>query len=106
MIHRQDTGLFPFLPTAAPSYRARMASFEVTLKDHTVEYIDEADAYQQEGTMTTFFRNSEPRQVVDSWSHRVFSVRTTEVLMIRLVDEASTLPGARPLWAVHAAATS
>lgn len=80
-----------------------MANFEVTLKDHTVEYIDEADAYQQEGTMTTFFRNSEPRQVVDSWSHRVFSVRTAEVLMIRLVDEPAAYPGARPLRMVDAA---
>lgn len=63
-----------------------MASFAVTMKDHTVEYVEEVDAYQQEGTMTTFFRNGDLRQVVDSWSHRVFSVRTAEVLMIRLLD--------------------
>lgn len=64
-----------------------MAAFQLTLKDRTVEEIDKADAYQQEGAMTTFFRNDEPRQVVDSWSRRVFSVRTAEILMIRRLDE-------------------
>ncbi|MGD9752215.1 MAG: hypothetical protein AB7W59_14595 [Acidimicrobiia bacterium] len=74
-----------------------MASFAVTMKDHTVEYVGEVDAYQQEGTMTTFFRNGDLRQVVDSWSHRVFSVRTAEVLMIRLLDDVTDIDaGARP----------
>ncbi len=65
-----------------------MTSFEVTLKDRTVEQVADAHAYQQEGQMTTFFRNEECRNVVDSWSSRVFSVRTTEVLMIRQLGRA------------------
>lgn len=60
-----------------------MPSYEVTLKDRSVQEVDDAHAYQQEGQMTTFFRNDEARQMVDSWSRRVFSVRTSEVLMIR-----------------------
>lgn len=60
--------------------------FQVTLKDRTVEHIDGADAYQQEGQMTTFFRTAEGRQVVDCWSNRVASFRTAEILIIRRLE--------------------
>lgn len=60
-----------------------MTSYEVTLTDRTVERIDGADAYQQEGQMTTFFRRDGGRQVVDSWATRVASFRTSEILIIR-----------------------
>ena len=65
-----------------------MARFEITLKDRTVEVIDGADAYQQEGQMTTFFRTADGR-AIDSWSTRVASIRTTEVLMIRREELAA-----------------
>ncbi|MFN0028909.1 MAG: hypothetical protein ACKV2O_17240 [Acidimicrobiales bacterium] len=64
-----------------------MASYQVILTDRSVQEISEAHAFQQEGPMTTFFRNDEDRHVVDSWSTRVFSVRTAEVLMIRRVGD-------------------
>jgi hypothetical protein len=60
-----------------------MARYEVTLKDHTVECVDGADAYQQEGQMTTFFAMGPERRVVDCWSTRLASFRTSEVLFIR-----------------------
>ena len=60
--------------------------FEVTLRDRTKERIDGADGYQQEGQMTTFFRHGNGRQVVDCWSTRVASFRTSEVLIIRRLD--------------------
>ncbi|MCU1455297.1 MAG: hypothetical protein JWN46_3443 [Acidimicrobiales bacterium] len=60
-----------------------MPSYEVTLKDRTVERITGADAYQQEGQMTTFFRIASQRQVVDTWSTRIASFRTSEVIVIR-----------------------
>jgi len=60
-----------------------MPVYEVTLKDRTIERIDEADAYQQEGQMTTFFRTDSERQMVDTWSTRVASFRTSEILIIR-----------------------
>lgn len=66
-----------------------MASYEVTLKDRTVEHIDNADAYQQEGPMTTFFRITSGRQVVDSWSIRLASFRTTDVVAVRRHEEAA-----------------
>jgi hypothetical protein len=60
-----------------------MPTYHVTLKDHTVEVIDGADAYQQEGQMTTFFATREGRDVVDSWAVRVASFRTSEILIVR-----------------------
>ncbi len=63
-----------------------MASYEVTLRDRSVERIDDADAYQQEGPMTTFFRTASGRQVVDSWSVRLASFRTTEIMAVRRHD--------------------
>jgi hypothetical protein len=60
-----------------------MARYEVTLKDRTVELIDGADAYQQEGQMTTFFVVGDDRRVVDCWSTRLASFRTSEILIIR-----------------------
>lgn len=63
-----------------------MARFEVTLKDRTVEVIDGADAYQQEGQMTTFFATASDRQVVDCWSTRIASFRTSEILIVRRLN--------------------
>ena len=65
-----------------------MSSYRITLKDQSTELIDGADAYQQEGQMTTFFQNGSGRQVVDTWSTRVASFRTSEVMAIRRVEGA------------------
>jgi hypothetical protein len=68
--------------------------FEVTLRDRTVEVVDGADAYQQEGSMTTFFRRGDGRDVVDCWSTRVASFRTNEILIVRR-REGPALPHLR-----------
>ena len=60
--------------------------FEVTLRDSTRELIDGAD-YRQEGQMTTFFRHADGREIVDCWSTRIASFRTSEILIIRRLDE-------------------
>lgn len=72
-----------------------MASFEVTLKDRTVEILDDADSYQQEGQMTTFFRTTSDRQVVDCWSTRLASFRTTEILIVRRIERPTCTPELR-----------
>ena len=64
-----------------------MARYEITLKDRTVEVIDQADAYQQEGPMTTFFAMGDDRRVVDCWSTRLASFRTAEIVIIRRGSE-------------------
>lgn len=64
-----------------------MARYQVTMKDRTVEVIADADAYQQEGPMTTFFATGPGRQVVDCWSARIASFRTSEIIIVRRVGE-------------------
>jgi hypothetical protein len=58
-----------------------MASFEIKLKDGTVEVIEGADAYQPDGQFTTFFA-LDGRSVVDCWSVRVASIRSAEIVAV------------------------
>lgn len=92
----------PFLPTTAPSYRHPVAIFEVTLRDRTVQTIGGVDAYRQEGPMTTFFRTGPERRTIDSWSARVASVCTADVLLIRLAESEHPPPraGCHPVGSV------
>ena len=61
-------------------------TYEVTLADETTERIDDADAYQLEGPLTTFFRTPPGRAVVDCWSTRLASYRTADIRRIGLPD--------------------
>lgn len=67
----------------------------MVLRDRSVETVAGADAYQQEGPMTTFFRRDAGRAVVDSWSTRVASFRTADLLMVRRLDRPDGVPGAQ-----------
>ncbi len=58
-----------------------MPSFEVKLKDGTVETIEGADAYQPDGPFTTFFA-LDGKSVVDCWSVRVASIRSAEIVAV------------------------
>ena len=64
-------------------------AYRVQLTDDRTEVIDGADAYQQEGPLTTFFRTSPGRSVVDCWSTRLASFRTADIRVIRLVSAAA-----------------
>ncbi len=59
-----------------------MASFEIKLKDGTVEVIEGADAYQPDGQFTTFFVFEPGRTTVDCWSVRVASIRSAEIVAV------------------------
>jgi hypothetical protein len=65
-----------------------MPTFEVTLRDGAVQTVDGADAYQQEGPMTTFFRRGHGREVIDSWSMRMASYRTADIMIVRRLEAA------------------
>jgi hypothetical protein len=78
-----------------------MPTFEVMLQDRSVELVDGADAYQQEGPMTTFFRRADGRDVIDSWSTRVASFRTADLLVVRRREPAAASAGHPTLWAVN-----
>ena len=80
--------MLPFLPTGSPSYNSGMA-FTVTLRDHTVERVDGADAYTPERSLTTFFRTANARGAVDCWSVALASFRTDEILVIRRCGESN-----------------
>lgn len=59
--------------------------YEVMTVDGTTELVAGADAYRQEGPLTTFFRTDGDRRVIDCWSIRLASFRTTDVARVRLV---------------------
>lgn len=60
-----------------------MAQFAITLNDQTIDFVDGADAYQQEGPLTTFFAFTDDRRVIDCWSVRLASYRTSDISAIR-----------------------
>jgi hypothetical protein len=64
---------------------AGTTSFDVVLIDGSHERVDGADAYQQEQSMTTFFRSDGRRQAVDCWSVRVASFRTDHIVAVRRI---------------------
>lgn len=68
-----------------------MGNFVVVLKDGSVDRIADADTYEQEGPLTTFFRTSPDRQVIDCWSVRQASLRTADICSIRRFDEGDRL---------------
>jgi hypothetical protein len=70
--------------------RARDVNYEIRLKDGEAEVIEGADAYQQEGPLTTFFQTRAGRAVVDCWSRRLASYRTADIVRIRRTGPADT----------------
>ena len=63
-------------------------TFDITLRDGAVEQVVGADAYQQEQSMTTFFR-TDGRHAVDCWAVRMASFRTDQILAIRRSEVAA-----------------
>ena len=60
-----------------------MARFSVELSNDRIEQVAGVDAYQQEGPLTTFFAVESQRLVIDSWSTRVASFRTADIITVR-----------------------
>lgn len=60
-----------------------MTSFAVELTNDRTELVSGVDAYQQEGPLTTFFAAESNRMVLDSWSHRIASFRTADIVTVR-----------------------
>ena len=67
-----------------------MACYTLVRKDGEVELIEGADTYEQEGPLTTFFQVAPDRRVIDCWSVRLMSIRTTEVASIRRESNMSS----------------
>ncbi len=62
-----------------------MNEFEIALANGETVTVAGADAYQPEGPLTTFFAAGSSRQTIDSWSVRVASFRTTDIVAVRRV---------------------
>jgi hypothetical protein len=58
-------------------------AYVVQLAEQGPEVVEGADAYQLEGPFTTFFRTAPGRGVVDSWSTRLASYRTSDIRTIK-----------------------
>lgn len=72
-----------------------MPTFSIQLSDATQDQIANADCYQQEGPLTTFFAFGPDRQIIDSWSSRLASYKTAEIVAIRRTS--SNLVDAEPV---------
>jgi hypothetical protein len=55
---------------------------DVVLADGEVVKVFGANAYVQEGPLTTFFHSGRSRAAIDSWAERVASFKTTEIRRI------------------------
>ncbi|MCU1427097.1 MAG: hypothetical protein JWL83_1097 [Actinomycetia bacterium] len=61
--------------------------FEVRFVDERTTVVNGADAYEQEGPLTTFFaRNGGAGRLASAFSVRVASFRTERLVEIRLLD--------------------
>ncbi|MBP9114928.1 MAG: hypothetical protein KBF89_01115 [Acidimicrobiia bacterium] len=62
-------------------------TFQITLTDNKYETIDLADGYELEGPLTTFFASDGHTMRLSSWSTRLASFKTSEIICIRKIDE-------------------
>jgi len=69
-----------------------MAAFSIELANNRVELVNGVDAYQQEGPLTTFFAVDSQRLVIDSWSTRVASFRTADIVTVRRSERSRSNP--------------
>ena len=60
----------------------RDVTHDIVLADGEVVEILGANAYVQEGPLTTFFHSGRSRAAIDSWAERVASFKTTEIRRI------------------------
>ena len=80
-----STGRPPQIPrsgvfrSTGPSAHDGAVAFEVVLSDETVELVGDADSFQQEGPMTTFFASDGRRGTLDCWSVKMASFRTDRI---------------------------
>jgi hypothetical protein len=61
---------------------SREVIHDVVLADGEVVEVLGANAYVQEGPLTTFFHSGRSRAAIDSWAERVASCKTTDIRRI------------------------
>ena len=58
-------------------------SFVVHFEDETTTVVDDADSYEQEGPLTTFFDRNGGGRLASSFAVRVASFRTSKIVEVR-----------------------
>ncbi|MFW2380440.1 MAG: hypothetical protein ACN4GZ_01690 [Acidimicrobiales bacterium] len=72
---------FTYVPAIDPS-NLGPTIFSVTLSSGRIIDVTDADTYQPEGPLTTFFRTGSSSPTIDAWSERVASFRTVDIVSI------------------------
>lgn len=60
-------------------------TYAVSFEDETTTLVDGADAYEQEGPLTTFFVRNGGGRLTSAFSERVASFRTSRIVEVRRV---------------------
>ena len=63
-------------------------AYVVSFEDDTTTTVDGADAYEQEGPLTTFFARNGGGRLASAFSERVASFRTSRIVEVRLAAAA------------------
>ena len=63
--------------------------FVVSFDDETTTLVHGADAYEQEGPLTTFFDRNGGGRLTSAFTVRVASFRTSRILEVRRLDAPS-----------------
>jgi hypothetical protein len=58
-------------------------SFVVHFEDETTTIVDDADSYEQEGPLTTFFDRNGGGRLASAFAVRVASFRTSKIVEVR-----------------------
>jgi hypothetical protein len=88
-IHNDVHKLYLYRPTGREAYGVFMG-FEVRFEDETTTQVLDADAYEQEGPLTTFFDRNGGGGLASAFALRVASFRTSRIVEIRRVQFAAT----------------
>ena len=62
--------------------------FVVHFEDETTTLVHGADAYEQEGPLTTFFDRNGGGRLSSAFTMRVASFRTSRIIEVRRLDDA------------------
>jgi hypothetical protein len=65
-------------------------TFLVVFDDDTTTVVDDADAYEQEGPLTTFFDRNGGGRLSSAFTVRVASFRTSRILEVRRAQSSVT----------------
>jgi hypothetical protein len=88
-IHNAVHKLYLYRSTGRSAYGVLMG-FEVRFEDETTTQVLDADAYEQEGPLTTFFDRNGGGGLASAFALRVASFRTSRIVEIRRVQFAAT----------------